>query len=502
MRILIANHTLDYLGGSQTFTHALASQLQRSGHEVICFSLHVGKLAEHLRHRGVTVVSDLRLAPDHIDLIHAHHRYESLLAFARYPRAPMVLVCHGILPWQEQPLRSPLNIHRYVGVSEEVRNHLVQHHRIPERDTVIIRNGIDLDRFASRAPIAGRPCRALVLSNYMPDTLRLQIRRVCGRLGISLREVGRHRPVWNVEDEINQADLVFALGRSALEAMACKRVVIVHDYNGGDGLVTPERFQRFRERNFSGRTHGHHYTDDELAREILTYDPAIAEEIHAIIELDHDVRLMGRQFLALYGEALAHPLPGRTPHETSLRQYLGLTELIEDTAALRDVVDRQARAAQKTPRSRSGWAVTAYHRIRAALSRKRRDPREEQSPRRILVVDDDELVRQWLAEVLAMEGHEVDVADGGRAALDLLGARGYDVILSDLRMPELDGVALYQEVTRRWPHVSKRVIILTGNAQIPEYERFLAGFEGQSAAKPIDLAGLSRLIRQTLAAAE
>jgi len=499
MKIVLTNHALDYYGGSETFTYALACELQRLGHDIICFSPRVGTLAEHLSRQGIRVTSDLRLAPDGVDVIHAHHRYESLLTFARYPCTPMVLVCHGILPWQEQPLRSRLNIHRYVAVSEEVREHLVHHHRIPDGQVVIIRNGIDLDRFASRSLIAPQPRRALVVSNYMLDAMRAQIRRVCGRLGITVNEVGRHRPIWHVEDDINQADIVFALGRSALEAMACKRAVIVYDYNGGDGLVTPQRFSLLRQRNFSGRTHGHHYTDDELAREIIAYDPAIPEELHAIIEQDHDARRMARQFLALYGEALAQVRPGdRALRETSLRQYTALTELLGEMAALRAAAASQALELQTIQRSRSWRAVTAYHGIKGAISAKRRRPREEQRPRRILVIDDDELVSQWLADVLTTEGHEVDIADNGRAALDLLEARGYDVILSDLRMPDLDGVALYQEVTRRWPDLSRRVIILTGNAEVPEYQRFLAGLGGRSVAKPIDLADLSRLIQQTL----
>ena len=115
--------------------------------------------------------------------------------------------------------------------------------------------------------------------------------------------MGARDALWAVEDELNWADLVFGLGRSALEAMACRRLVVVYDYNGGDGLATPERFELLRRRNFSGRTHARHFTEAELTAEIAAYDPAIAEGVYAFIARDHDVRVMASQLVGLYEEA-------------------------------------------------------------------------------------------------------------------------------------------------------------------------------------------------------
>src|SRR6185503_5438360 len=65
---------------------------------------------------------------------------------------------------------------------------------------------------------------------------------------------------------------------------------------------------------------------------------------------------------------------------------------------------------------------------------------------RILIVDDDPLVGRWLTEVLTTEGHLAEAVESGRAALERLRESPFDLVLSDLRMPDLDGVGLYQEL--------------------------------------------------------
>jgi CheY-like chemotaxis protein len=60
----------------------------------------------------------------------------------------------------------------------------------------------------------------------------------------------------------------------------------------------------------------------------------------------------------------------------------------------------------------------------------------------ILVVDDEPLVAAVLADTLMVIGYEVETAKNGREALEKIAARSYDLIVSDLRMPELDGMDL------------------------------------------------------------
>ncbi|HEY7868521.1 MAG TPA: response regulator, partial [Methylomirabilota bacterium] len=67
-------------------------------------------------------------------------------------------------------------------------------------------------------------------------------------------------------------------------------------------------------------------------------------------------------------------------------------------------------------------------------------------------MDDQTPVRELVAAVLAADGYAVETARDGADALRLLDATtAYDLIVSDLKMPGLDGPSLYLELTRRWP---------------------------------------------------
>src|SRR5262249_14224103 len=86
-----------------------------------------------------------------------------------------------------------------------------------------------------------------------------------------------------------------------------------------------------------------------------------------------------------------------------------------------------------------------------------------QPPMRILVVDDEAILVELLAEYLRTSGHTVDDARNGQKALDLATANDYDVVLTDLKMPGLDGQALYERLTRIKPHMARRFIFSTGD---------------------------------------
>jgi len=65
---------------------------------------------------------------------------------------------------------------------------------------------------------------------------------------------------------------------------------------------------------------------------------------------------------------------------------------------------------------------------------------------RVLVVEDEVDTRELLAFTLGLDGHHVETAEDGRKALELLEARSYDVILSNLRMPGMSGEDLYRRI--------------------------------------------------------
>lgn len=87
------------------------------------------------------------------------------------------------------------------------------------------------------------------------------------------------------------------------------------------------------------------------------------------------------------------------------------------------------------------------------------------APTRILVVDDEESLRALATQVLGSFGYEVMSAPSAEAALTLLETQPFDAVLSDIRMPGMDGVALHAEIARRWPDLARRVVIMTGDVE-------------------------------------
>lgn len=82
---------------------------------------------------------------------------------------------------------------------------------------------------------------------------------------------------------------------------------------------------------------------------------------------------------------------------------------------------------------------------------------------RILIVDDEVDIAEILRDILAPAGHHVALTHNGMDALRRLDAEPFDLVLTDLKMPGLDGPALYAELTRRHPHLQHRVIAITGD---------------------------------------
>ena len=94
--------------------------------------------------------------------------------------------------------------------------------------------------------------------------------------------------------------------------------------------------------------------------------------------------------------------------------------------------------------------------------------------RTILVVDDEAEIRETLAEILTGARHRVVTASSGREALERMAAEHYDVILTDIRMPDLDGRALYQEIEQRWPGQAGRVVFVTGDTLASALREFVS----------------------------
>ena len=93
----------------------------------------------------------------------------------------------------------------------------------------------------------------------------------------------------------------------------------------------------------------------------------------------------------------------------------------------------------------------------------------------------------------------MEVAANGQMAVEMLQRRGYDLILTDTKMPVLDGLELYRWLEQRFPELRHRVIFVTGDVLDEDKRTFLATAGVPCLAKPFDLDEVLRLVQRILA---
>jgi signal transduction histidine kinase len=112
----------------------------------------------------------------------------------------------------------------------------------------------------------------------------------------------------------------------------------------------------------------------------------------------------------------------------------------------------------------------------------------------VLVVDDEPAVGVMLAR--ALREHEVTISASARKALEMLASgRRFDVILSDLMMPEVSGMEFYDEVARLFPELIERLVFVTGGAFSAAAREFLLRIPNARIEKPLDVKKLRALVR-------
>jgi len=114
----------------------------------------------------------------------------------------------------------------------------------------------------------------------------------------------------------------------------------------------------------------------------------------------------------------------------------------------------------------------------------------------LLIVDDDQVARELLAETLGREGYRVRVAGGGEEALALAGAEPFDMALVDLRMPDLDGLAVLKQLAMIQPDLP--VVILTAFATIETAIAAVNAGAFDYLSKPFRMEEIKLVVRRTL----
>ncbi len=117
---------------------------------------------------------------------------------------------------------------------------------------------------------------------------------------------------------------------------------------------------------------------------------------------------------------------------------------------------------------------------------------------RILVTEDDIAVRSFVSRALELDGHEIMTAEDGEDALDVLAAEqgSFDLLLTDVKMPVMDGIALTHRASREWP--SMPILMMTGYADQRERAKDLELIIKDVVTKPFSLADIRSAVEGAL----
>ncbi|MHB8143125.1 MAG: GAF domain-containing protein [Thermoleophilia bacterium] len=128
--------------------------------------------------------------------------------------------------------------------------------------------------------------------------------------------------------------------------------------------------------------------------------------------------------------------------------------------------------------------------------------REPQQPEhltgKVLLVDDENSIREVLAETLRRNGHEVETAKDGKAALTMLKQRAFDCIVSDVKMPGMDGPSLFKAVREMDPAMTDRFIFISGDSINPSTQGYLTDLGKPYLSKPFNLEEFEAVLQTVL----
>jgi two-component system NtrC family sensor kinase len=113
---------------------------------------------------------------------------------------------------------------------------------------------------------------------------------------------------------------------------------------------------------------------------------------------------------------------------------------------------------------------------------------------RVLLVDDEPMILDLLIDILEGAGYETDTASNGEEAARKVQTSGYDAVISDVRMPRMNGMELYENILSNRPELAGRVIFLTGDLIENETASFLGRHEAPSLGKPLEIADVLKAV--------
>jgi hypothetical protein len=318
MRILFTQRELILRAGSEMFTVEAARALHHRGHQVAIWAQRHGELAGALQAYGVPVFRTLAEIPWPPDIIHGQHHMQTMAAMAFFRGTPLVYHCHG-KPWIAKP---PLHrqIRHYIAMTEGMVDEMETTHHIPRGKITVVNNAVNLQRFQRTRNAPPRIARAVVFgNNFAPGPEMDRLALLCRDKGISLDLVGLHFGNAHARPEhlLQDYDLVFAIGRCAIEAMACGCAVIPLTTGMAGGMVLPETFSQWAATNFAPRLHSpaDFVNADWLSEELAKYRPEAIAAVTKRLRSEYDLEQAISTLEALYHTVLQEPAPPESAEE-------------------------------------------------------------------------------------------------------------------------------------------------------------------------------------------
>lgn len=283
MKILITNQQLWPFRGSENWCYAVGMELIRRGHDVYIYSPYPRAGIPVFEKAGIKFVTS-----GDFDLILENHNVLPDTCSA----SAIIHTCHGRI-YEERPMTRVKN----VAVSD------ITAERWGLQD--VIYNGIDCNRMRPTRKVNEHIANVLSLcSSREADEV---LRQICKQKGYNFMHT-YGKEVMEVETLINWADIVFGVGRSVLDAMACARPVISFDCRNyihpmhGLGYVTPEMVSQDNT-NMTGPDNT--WAVDGLIKEMDKYNPEDGERNRDFIMSFRNIKETVDKYLAIYEKVTA-----------------------------------------------------------------------------------------------------------------------------------------------------------------------------------------------------
>ncbi len=322
MEIVIGTYHLG-LGGTESYTLTVAEQLQRLGHGVTILGVQSGPAIELAHALGLQVVLREEELPQDCDVVYAQDSITAYQLAECYPLAPLVVAAHADEYDFCTPPQLPGLVQAVVALSERLSRHVRSLGVVPE--VVRLRQPVDVKRFYPSIALHDQPQRALLLGNWVQADRRRLVLEACAEAGIECRERGStsgsltRRP----EVELASTDIVFGKARVIVEAMASGRAAYVFDHNGGDGWVTPERYELLEADNFGGQAEPVATGRERLRADLALYDGAMGPANRDLAVANHSASRHAHALISLFDR-----LAPRTERiDAPLRELSRLTRL-------------------------------------------------------------------------------------------------------------------------------------------------------------------------------